>query len=185
MKMNLLLAIAVTTSCSAAFANGVEKILPADATGIELKNAALAYLPVGAESTGNELEGNPDQATGTQTVIEANFVYRSKSNLDVASTGSGLDGQITGSDDQRPQFSVYLAASDSLIAQVKSKKLSLRDAIKYSVEVKAVQVSVPTQYHCQYISTNDNGDMEKADPSCIESDGIVTESRPAVTVSLK
>ncbi len=176
-------AILVTVSVNA-FANGVEKVLPADASNLQLKAAAVAYVPTGNDG-GNAQEGTPGSASGSKAILEVSFVYSSKSTQDVPSTGSGLDGQVTDADDVRPQFAVDFDISDDLAKQIAAGKVSAASLFSYAVQTESVQVQEPVQYHCQYLSTNDGGSFEKADPSCQEPDGITTENRPVVTVSLK
>jgi hypothetical protein len=183
MKIALFMALALASTVS--FANGVEKVLPADASGVKVKNAQLAYLPSNPQPNSNQLEGYPDEATSSQTVLEVTFEYASASDADVPASGSGLDGQVLASDDTSPQFSVDFTVDAATIAKINAGKVNAADLISYSVQTEARTVQEPVAYHCQYISTNDNGDSVKADPSCQEASGDVVEQRPVVTVELK
>jgi hypothetical protein len=175
MKKNIaLVSILLAAIAQTAFANGVEKVLPADAANVALKSAKLAEV---ATSSTTHYVGNEVYDTNNYTtVLEVTVTYQSKDDQDVSQR---IEGESDISYDATPTVVMDLPVTDAEIAAIKAKKLDARTLVTVSVAQENVQINKPGyQYQCSYGNDSNepiNGCVEPAVPT-------ITVSRPVLSI---
>lgn len=171
MKKNIaIIGIVLAAAAQSAFANGVEKTLPADATDVQIKTVSLDQYATGEKIVSDGNVDGPVYENTYTTMLDVVVTYQSKDDQDVAQR---IEGESDISYDPTPTVSFELPVTDAEIAAIKGKKLDPRSLIAVNVQTESVQIDDPkAQYICRY----DNDSNQPLD-------GCVEPATPQITVS--
>jgi hypothetical protein len=177
MKKNIaIVSILLAAVAQTAFANGVEKVLPADAHNVKLTSASVGYLATGLVKTSDgNVDGPVYENTYTQ-VLTVVVKYDSKDDQDVSQR---IEGESDLSYDATPTVYLDLPISDAEVAAIKAKKLDPKSLVSLAVSQQQVQFDKAIYTDaCRY--NNESGAPDN-EATCVKHE-TVTESRPVVSV---
>jgi hypothetical protein len=180
MKKNIaLVSILLAAVAQTAFANGVEKVLPADAHNVVVAAASLEEVATGLVKISDGNIDGPvyDNTYTTMLTVTVNYSSKDDSDVPCELTQIGDGCEPTG----QPRYVVSLPVSDAEIAAIKSKKLDPKTLVSVTVTQQDVQIEQPGyQYKCSY--NTEGGTFG----NCVEpAVPMVTVSRPVLSVDHK
>ena len=136
MKKNIaMISIILAAVAQSAFANGVEKTLPADATNAQIKSVSLDQVATSVTTEWTGSEGQPVDTYQYSTMLNVTVTYQSKDDEDVAQR---IEGESDISYDPTPTVSFELPVTDAEIAAIKGKRLDPRSLVAMSVSQQNV-----------------------------------------------
>ena len=180
MKKNIaIIGIILAAIAQSAFANGVEKTLPADANNVQIKSVKLAQVATSSTTDWNTSDGSPNTEFQYGTALEVTVTYQSKNDQNVAQR---IEGESDLSYDATPTVSFDLPVTDAEVAAIKGKKLDPRSLVTFSVSQQSVDFDKAV-YTNSCVYGTDSGSPEN-EATCVKHE-TVTESRPVLSIDRK
>jgi hypothetical protein len=181
MKKNIaVISILFAAAAQTAFANGVEKTLPLDATNVKISTTGLDQVATGQKLIADSIDGPVYESTYS-TMLNVVVTYDSKDKTDAA---TALNNSVDNAQEEivgGPTLSFELPVSAAEVAAIKSKSIDASSLVAISVAQQDVQVdNEEFTSACRF----DNDSSQPEDSSCIKHTKT-TVSRPVLSVVRK